>query len=118
MHACGQDVHITNLVGTARRMIAMKDKGDGTLMLMLIVQPREECLIGVKATKAHKLWERFGQPDFALAFHVSASRIADLINVSEGSSFAGADTVDIVIHGVGAHGASPHRGKDPIVLGE
>jgi len=36
-------------------MIAMKDKWDGTLMLMLIVQPREECLIGVKATKAHKL---------------------------------------------------------------
>lgn len=26
--------------------------------------------------------------------------------------------MDIVIHGVGAHGASPHRGKDPIVLGE
>ena len=27
------------------------------------------------------------------------------------------DTVDIIIHGVGAHGAHPHRGKDPIVLG-
>jgi hippurate hydrolase len=40
-----------------------------------------------------------------------------LIVVSEGSPFAGADTVDIIIHGVGAHGASPHRGKDPIVLG-
>ena len=30
---------------------------------------------------------------------------------------AGSDSVDIIIHGVGAHGASPHAGKDPIVLG-
>ncbi len=30
---------------------------------------------------------------------------------------SGADTVDIIIHGVGAHGASPHRGIDPVVLG-
>jgi hippurate hydrolase len=30
---------------------------------------------------------------------------------------SGADTVDIIVHGVGAHGASPHRGVDPIVLG-
>ncbi len=43
--------------------------------------------------------------------------MAGIINVSEGSPYAGADTVDIIIHGVGAHGASPHRGKDPIVLG-
>jgi hippurate hydrolase len=40
-----------------------------------------------------------------------------MINVSDGSPYAGADTVDIIIYGVGAHGASPHAGKDPIVLG-
>ena len=43
--------------------------------------------------------------------------MAGRINISEGSPYAGADTVDIIIHGVGAHGAHPHRGKDPIVLG-
>ena len=48
---------------------------------------------------------------------VSSSGTAGVINVQEGSPYAGADTVDIIIHGVGAHGASPHRGKDPIVLG-
>jgi hippurate hydrolase len=64
-----------------------------------------------------KIWERFGEPDFALAFHVSSSNVAGVINVSEGSPYAGADSVDIIIRGVGAHGASPHRGKDPIVLG-
>jgi hippurate hydrolase len=48
---------------------------------------------------------------------VNSNDVAGKINISEGSPFAGADTVDIIIHGVGAHGAHPHRGKDPIVLG-
>ncbi len=115
MHACGHDVHITSLVGTARQMAARKDEWQGTIML--VVQPAEERLIGAKAMKNDKLWERFGTPDYALALHVSSSRVAGVINVTEGSPYAGADTVDIIIHGVGAHGASPHRGKDPIVLG-
>jgi amidohydrolase len=37
--------------------------------------------------------------------------------VQPGLLFSSADTVDIIVHGVGAHGASPHRGKDPIVMG-
>ncbi|MGB5447920.1 MAG: amidohydrolase [Woeseiaceae bacterium] len=115
MHACGHDVHITSLVGTARQMAARKDEWNGTLML--IVQPAEERVLGARAMKDDDLWRRFGQPDYALAFHVSSSDVAGTINVSEGSPYAGADTVDIVIRGVGAHGASPHRGKDPIVLG-
>jgi amidohydrolase len=115
MHACGHDVHITSLVGTARQMAARKDDWRGTVMLL--VQPAEERLIGAKAMKADKLWDRFGTPDYALALHVSSNKAAGLINVTEGSPYAGADTVDIIIHGVGTHGASPHRGKDPIVLG-
>lgn len=115
MHACGHDVHITSLVGTARYMAARKDEWKGTLML--VVQPAEERIIGAKAMKDDDIWGRFGTPDYALAFHVSSNDVAGVINVSEGSPYAGADTVDIIIHGVGSHGAHPHRGKDPIVLG-
>jgi hippurate hydrolase len=115
MHACGHDVHITSLVGTARHMAARKDEWSGTLMLL--VQPAEERLIGARAMREDDIWDRFGTPDYALAFHVSSNNIAGVINVSEGSPYAGADTVDIIIHGVGAHGAHPQRGKDPIVLG-
>lgn len=115
MHACGHDVHITSLVGTARHMVAHKDEWTGTLML--VVQPAEERVLGARAMRDDQIWERFGKPDYALAFHVSSSGVAGIINVQEGSPYAGADTVDIIIHGVGAHGASPHRGKDPIVLG-
>jgi len=115
MHACGHDVHITSLIGTARNMSARKDEWSGTLMLL--VQPAEERVLGARAMKEDNLWERFGTPDYALAFHVSSEVVTGKINISEGSPYAGADTVDIIIHGVGAHGAAPHRGKDPIVLG-
>ncbi len=115
MHACGHDVHITSLVGTARRMAALKDQWSGTLML--IGQPAEERVLGAKAMMADNLWKRFGKPDYALAFHVSSGDVAGVINVSEGAPYAGADTVDIIVHGIGAHGASPHAGKDPVLLG-
>jgi len=115
MHACGHDVHITSLVGTARHMAAHRNEWTGTLML--VVQPAEERVLGARAMRDDEIWERFGKPDYALAFHVSSSGTAGVVNVQEGSPYAGADTVDIIVHGVGAHGASPHRGKDPIVLG-
>lgn len=115
MHACGHDVHITSLVGTARQMAARKDEWQGTLML--VVQPAEERVLGARAMRDDDIWERFGKPDYALAFHVNSLDVAGKVNITEGSPFAGADTVDILIHGVGAHGAHPYAGKDPIVLG-
>lgn len=114
MHACGHDVHITSLVGTARYMAANRDKWSGTLML--VVQPAEERGIGARAMREDQIWERFGKPDYGLSFHVWAEDPAGVVNVTDGSPFAGVDTVDIVVHGIGTHGAHPHAGKDPVVL--
>jgi len=114
MHACGHDVHITSLVGTARQMAARRDDWSGTLMLL--VQPAEERGMGAKMMREDDIWQRFGKPDYALAFHVNSLDVAGKVNITP-SPFAGADSVDIIIHGVGAHGAHPYAGKDPIVLG-
>ena len=115
MHACGHDVHITSLVGTARFMATNRDTWSGTLML--IGQPAEERVGGAKRMMADGIWERFGKPDYALAFHVSAGVPTGKLVAFVGAPMSGADTVDIIIHGIGAHGASPHRGVDPVVLG-
>ena len=115
MHACGHDVHITSLVGTGQIMVDRRDEWQGTLML--IGQPAEERVMGAAAMRADNLWDRFGQPDYAMAFHVTSAMPTGMLGASVDSPYSGADTVDIYITGVGAHGASPHRGVDPIVLG-
>ena len=114
MHACGHDVHITSLVGSARQMSRRRGEWSGTLML--VVQPAEERGLGARAMRDDGLWERFGTPDFALGFHVAAQREAGVIDVQDSSTYAGVDSVDLIVHGIGSHGASPHQGRDPIVL--
>jgi hippurate hydrolase len=115
MHACGHDVHITGLVGTARQMAARRDAWSGTLML--VAQPAEEVITGARSMMQDGIWERFGQPDHAMAFHVASSIPTGKLSAVMGSPYSGADTVDIIVHGIGAHGASPHTGVDPVLLG-
>ncbi|TQV72603.1 amidohydrolase [Exilibacterium tricleocarpae] len=115
MHACGHDVHITSLVGTAKQMAKRRSDWSGTLML--IGQPAEERVGGAKGMMADNIWKRFGQPDYAMAFHVSSEIEAGKLVAVEGSPYSGVDSLDIIVPGIGAHGASPHRGKDPVVIG-
>jgi amidohydrolase len=115
MHACGHDVHITSLVGTARRLSAMRDAWKGTVVF--VVQPAEERIGGAKKMLADGLYTRFPKPDYALAFHVDADTPTGTITADPGIVGSSSDSVDIIVHGVGAHGASPQQGKDPIVMG-
>jgi hippurate hydrolase len=115
MHACGHDMHITSLIGTARRLVAHKDKWSGTLML--VGQPAEEVISGAKAMIKDDIYGRFGVPDYALALHVAAGVPAGKVVYKPGIMFSSSDSVHITVHGVGTHGASPHQGKDPIVIG-
>ncbi len=114
MHACGHDVHITALVGTARQMAARRDEWSGTLML--IGQPAEEVIAGARVMMEDDLWARFGKPDQAMAFHVAASIPTGRLSAPL-APYSGSDTVDIIVHGIGAHGASPHAGIDPVLVG-
>ncbi|WP_241657476.1 amidohydrolase [Aurantiacibacter suaedae] len=117
MHACGHDSHITALVGIARYLAAHTDEWSGTVML--VVQPAEERLGGARAMLEDGLYDRFGKPDYALAFHSAAGAPVGTINIADSSNLvsSSSDAVDIVVHGVGAHGAYPHAGRDPVYIG-
>ncbi len=114
MHACGHDVHITAMIGTARQMASRRDQWSGTLVL--IGQPAEERISGARAMLEDGLYERFPKPDYALAFHVSAGEPAGQVMVALDITGSSSDSVDIVVHGIGAHGASPHKGVDPVLV--
>ena len=113
MHACGHDVHITSLVGTARYMSRRKAEWSGTLML--VVQSAEERGMGARLMLEDGFFERFPVPDYALALHVDTEYAARTVNLVE-SPYASVDSVDITVHGVPGHGARPHQTKDPIVI--
>ena len=115
MHACGHDTHITALLGTASRMAALKDNWRGTLVF--VVQPAEERIGGARKMLEDGLYTRFPKPDYALAFHVDADSPTGTITADPGIVGSSSDSVDLVVHGIGAHGASPQQGKDPIVMG-
>ena len=115
MHACGHDTHITSMVGTARRLAAMKDRWKGTVVF--VVQPAEERVGGARKMIEDGLYTRFPKPQYALAFHVASNLPTGKVSASEGIQYSSADSVDIIVHGVGAHGASPNTGKDPVYIG-
>ncbi|WP_373474822.1 M20 family metallopeptidase [Sphingorhabdus sp.] len=114
MHACGHDVHITSLVGTARQLAAMKDRWKGTVVF--IVQPAEERVGGADAMIKDGLYTRFPKPDYALAFHVAAELETGKISASEGIQYSSADSVDIRVPGIATHGAAPQLGRDPVYI--
>ncbi len=114
MHACGHDVHITALIGTARQMAERSEDWSGTLVL--IGQPAEERISGARAMLEDGLYERFPKPDYALAFHVDADGPSGRVTVPLDVVASSSDSVDIVVYGVGTHGASPHQGIDPVLI--
>ncbi len=114
MHACGHDVHMASLIGTAAVMAHSKDTWHGTLML--VGQPAEETISGAKKMLEDGLFTRFPKPDVAVALHVGNALAAGRVGIVSGTYDTNGDSLRITIYGKGGHGSAPHTTVDPIVI--
>ena len=114
MHACGHDLHMAALVGTADIMAHSKQSWHGTLML--IGQPAEETISGAKRMIDDGLFTRFPKPSVGVALHVGNYLPAGEVGITPGIYNTNADSLRITIYGKGGHGSAPHTAIDPIVI--
>ncbi|MGA2004213.1 MAG: amidohydrolase [Terriglobales bacterium] len=114
MHACGHDLHMAAIFGTATIMAHSKDTWHGTLML--IGQPAEETISGARAMIADGFITRFPKPDIGIAMHVGNELPAGEVGVTSGVYSTNADSLRITIYGKGGHGSAPNTAIDPIVI--
>lgn len=114
MHACGHDLHMAALVGTAEIMAKSKSMWHGTLML--IGQPAEETIGGAEGMIRDGLFTRFPKPDVAVALHVGNELPAGMAAITPGVYNTNSDSIRITIYGKGGHGAAPQTTIDPIVI--
>jgi hippurate hydrolase len=114
MHACGHDLHITNLVAVARYLASHRKAWSGTLVV--IGQPAEERGAGAQAMLEDGLFRRFPRPDYAVALHVASDLPPGKIEYRAGYAQANVDSVDVTVKGRGGHGAAPDTTIDPIVI--
>ncbi len=114
MHACGHDIHMTSFIGTAQVLAQLKDRWQGTLVM--VGQPAEEAGDGAHNMIKDGLYTRFPKPDYAIGLHDNSELPAGVLGYTPGFSAANVDSVDITVRGVGGHGAHPDKTKDPVVL--
>jgi amidohydrolase len=109
-HGCGHDGHTAMLLGTARHFSRHRDFA-GTIVL--IFQPAEETGGGALAMLADRLETRFPF-DEIYAMHNAPHFAPGTFGVRDGAMLASCDELRIDVNGVGGHGSSPERTKDPI----
>ncbi len=117
MHACGHDFHLSIGLGAARLLSSLQDRLAG--QYVFIFQPAEEGPpVGDSGAKGMVAAGVLDNPKVAAvcALHVAPNLDVGHIRYGPGVVMAGADRIILTVTGKSAHGATPHRGVDPILV--
>jgi amidohydrolase len=114
MHACGHDVHMASLLGTARILKSLEPELCGTVKL--IFQPSEEKYPGGALPMIQAGVLDNPRPAFIIGQHVFPELEAGKIGLRSGKYMASTDEVHLTIKGKGGHAAIPHKVIDPVVI--
>ena len=113
MHACGHDGHTAIGMGVARLLVAHRQHLAGRVKL--VFQPAEEISQGAAAMIADGVLDN-PKPAAAFAMHLWSRLPLNQVIVQPGPLWAAADRFDLVIHGKGGHGATPHDTIDTTLV--
>lgn len=118
-HACGHDLHTT--VGLATAELLWKHRAELPGTVSVIFQPAEEGPPSGEAGGAplmirEGLLDRI-KPAAMFALHSMPTVPVGMASYRPGAQMASSDRFKITVTGKQSHGAEPHRGIDPIVIG-